>query len=32
MNPVAVGQGKGFEVHHLQKTFSQGKTHREVGE
>jgi hypothetical protein len=29
---VAVGQGDGFEVHHLQKAFSPGKPHSEVGQ
>jgi hypothetical protein len=32
VDPVAVGQGDGFEVHHLQKAFSPGKPHGEVGQ
>jgi hypothetical protein len=32
VDPVAVGQGDGFEVHHLQKAFSPGKPHSEVGQ
>jgi len=32
VDPVAVGQGDGFEVHHLQKAFSPGKLHSEVGQ
>ena len=32
MDPVAVGQGDGLEVHHLQKAFSPGKPHSEVGQ
>jgi hypothetical protein len=31
MDAVAMGQGDGLQVHHLQKAFSPGKTHREVG-
>ena len=30
VDPVAVGQGDGFEVHHLQKALSPGKPHGEV--
>jgi hypothetical protein len=32
VDPVAVGQGDGLEVHHLQKAFSPGKPHSEVGQ
>jgi hypothetical protein len=32
VDPVAVGQGDGFEVHHLQKALSPGKPHSEVGQ
>lgn len=31
MDAVAMGQGDGLQVHHLQQAFSPGKTHREVG-
>jgi hypothetical protein len=32
VDPVAVGQGNGLEVHHLQKALSPGKPHSEVGQ
>lgn len=32
MDAVAVGQGDGLEVHHLQKSFSASKAHSEVGQ
>ena len=32
VDPVAVGQGDGLEVHHLQKALSPGKPHGEVGQ
>ena len=32
MDPVAVGQGDGLEVHHLQKALSPGKPHSEVSQ
>ena len=32
MDPVAVGQGDGFEVHHLQKALSPGKPYGQVSQ
>jgi len=32
VDPVAVGQGDGLEVHHLQKALSPGKPHSEVSQ
>jgi hypothetical protein len=32
VHPVAVGQGDGLEVRHLQKALSSGKPHGEVGQ
>jgi hypothetical protein len=32
VDAVAMGQGNGFGVHHLQKAFSPGKPHSEVGQ
>jgi hypothetical protein len=32
VDPVAVGQGDGFEVHHLQKALSSGKPYGQVSQ
>jgi hypothetical protein len=32
VDPVAVGQGDGFEVHHLQKALSPGKPYGQVSQ
>jgi hypothetical protein len=32
VDPMAVDQGDGLEVHHLQKALSPGKPHGEVGQ
>ncbi|MBO1438453.1 hypothetical protein, partial [Meiothermus sp. CFH 77666] len=32
MDVVTLGQGEGLQIHHLEKAFSPGKTHREVGQ
>jgi hypothetical protein len=32
VDPVAVGQGDGLEVHHLRKALSPGKPHGKVGQ
>jgi hypothetical protein len=32
MDAVTLGQGEGLQVHHLEKAFSPGKMHHEVGQ